>query len=469
MRLPFSSAFLAAVAAVLIATACAKATSPDLSSDSPVRGARQRGSASYVASSMSEHFPRASRTAGGWDEERLWSQHVDWEPVVAVDPFSADVYQLTTRYYAPQCRGCPDPAIAFRRSRDGGATWGKDRYLPPQGEWQVDPQIAVARNGTIFAAYLQDWQIIFVRSFDRGTSWTEPLQIPRKGSPAWGDKPILAISPDGRDVYVAFNSSDSFVAVSHNSGRRFSTPIQTNKDQRYWFHTDGAVAPNGTVYFTAADFRQDLGGSAGIQVLRSTDDGASWTVQRVDTSAEAPSCDWWAEGCYLGFFGPSPALAIDSSGQLLLAYNAGRADGDPQQIWIRSSEDGINWSPRRRRSRSSRSINNAFPAVEAGPFPGDFRLVWQDDRKTKKRRQDNSRKRWNTWYRRTQDGGATWSRAIRLSDQRALESYKRSRGYAFPFGDYLWLAVDRNGTNHVIWGEGESNEGNGGTWFTRGQ
>ena len=37
------------------------------------------------------------------------------------------------------------------------------------------------------------------------------------------------------------------------------------------------------------------------------------------------------------------------------------------------------------------------------------------------------------------------------------------------FGDYLEMAVDGEGANHVIWGEGESFDGNGGTWFTRGQ
>ena len=47
--------------------------------------------------------------------------------------------------------------------------------------------------------------------------------------------------------------------------------------------------------------------------------------------------------------------------------------------------------------------------------------------------------------------------------------YKGRRGYVFPYGDYLAIAVDDQGDNHVIWGEGASWNGPGGTWYTRGQ
>ena len=38
----------------------------------------------------------------------------------------------------------------------------------------------------------------------------------------------------------------------------------------------------------------------------------------------------------------------------------------------------------------------------------------------------------------------------------------------FPYGDYLSLSVDGKGTNHVIWGEGESYNGPGGARYARG-
>jgi len=110
----------------------------------------------------------------------------------------------------------------------------------------------------------------------------------------------------------------------------------------------------------------------------------------------------------------------------------------------------------------SSTVNNGFPALVAGSTAGDFRLVFQDDR-------NGSTNAWNTWYRKTSNGGATWTAALRISDLGSGAPYKTASGYNFPYGDYLELAVDSAGQNHIIWGEGLSYTGPGGTWYTRGQ
>jgi hypothetical protein len=214
------------------------------------------------------------------------------------------------------------------------------------------------------------------------------------------------------------------------------------------------------VYFAAADYSANYRGESHINVLRSIDGGTSWSTHRLDTSQEVPDCKW-AEGCYLGFFGPSVALAVDAAGTIMVAYNAGDHSGAAQSMWIRTSTNGVDWTVRRRVSTRPGRVNSAFPGL-AARGRGDFRLVWQDDRRA-------SQTGWNTWYRSTNDGGLTWSKAIRLSDARTGPSYKGSDGYVFPYGDYIEIAIDQNGRTHVIWGEGESYDGNGGTWFTRGR
>ncbi len=182
---------------------------------------------------------------------------------------------------------------------------------------------------------------------------------------------------------------------------------------------------------------------------------------RVDTSHELPDCPW-AAGCYFGFLGSSPALAIDGNGKVMIAYTANNVAGAPEQMYVRTSTNGTTWSSRVEVSNGSASVNNAFPALAAGPNSNDFRIVWQDDR-------NGSTNQWNTWYRRSTDGGSTWSTPLRLSDQASGAPYKTSSGYTFPYGDYLEMAVDPGGKNYVIWGEGISYTGPGGTWFTRGQ
>jgi hypothetical protein len=408
--------------------------------------------------------PSKSAVAPGFDSERVWGTLNDWEPALAADPVAPYVYQMTTRYNGPApCKGCKGPWIVFRRSSDGGSTWGPDKYLTTKKGAFNDPEIEVATDGTIYAAYLNGYNpgVSFVKSTNRGDTWSTPIALTQGAAPpAWSDKPILAISADGQDVYVGLNASDSYVAASHDRGASFANPVKTNSDSRYWFHTGGAVAPDGTVYFAAVDYTQTYAGDSHINVLRSTDGGQSWTTTRIDTSAEMPGCAW-SPGCYLGFLGPSAALAVDADGNVMVAYHAGASVGFPQRMYVRTSADGVNWSARVEVGATSGTVNHAFPALSAGPAAGDFRLAFQDDR-------NGSQTAWNTWYRTTTNGGASWGAAVRLSDKGSGASYKSAAGYRFPYGDYFELAVDSGGLAHAIWGEGMSYDGPGGTWYTRG-
>ena len=415
---------------------------------------------SYADVTRVAAVPSPSMHAPGFEAERVWSGRDDWEPAIAVDPSSANVYQMATRY-GPTCRGCPDPMLVFRRSTDGGVTWEADRYFIPSKRAQNDPQIEVANDGTIYAAFMLDYRpgVSFTKSRDRGETWTKPRRVAGQHQPRWSDKPVLVISPDGQDVYIAFNASHSYVAVSHDRGKTFAAPVQTSHDERYWFHSQGAMGPDGTVCFAAVDYGQDYSGSQNIQVLCSRDHGRSWATTRLDTSAKPVECSW-AEGCYTGYFGAAAGLAMDSAGTIMAAYTAGASDGASPGLYARTSTDGVTWSERQRLSVDDADVINAFPVVAAGPTPGDFRISWQDDR--------TEPARWNTWYKRTEDGGRTWSEDLRLSDQSKGAPYKRAQGYRFPYGDYHEMAVDRSGLTHVIWGEGTSYIGPGGAWYTRG-
>ena len=420
---------------------------------------------SAAAQATVAQTPSASQRNAEFDSERVWSAYNDWEPAVAADPSSSYVYQLTTRYDGPApCGRCAGPWIVFRRSSDGGLTWQADQFLTPCRKSHNDPQIEVATDGAIYAAWLNDYVpgVKFIKSTDRGDTWSTPIALTaRSKKPNWSDKPILAISPSGHDVYIAFNASDSWIAVSHDYGTTFGKPIQTSDDTRYWFHTGGAVAPNGAVYFAAVDYSQDYTGDSNVNVIQSTDGGATWTTTRIDTSKQMPGCSW-SPGCYLGFFGPSAALAIDTAGKIMIAYNAGDVASAPQKMYVRTSTDGVHWSARWEVSNGSSAVNNAFPALASGPTAGDFRIAWQDDR-------NGSLTAWNTWYRRTTNGGRTWTAPVRVSDLGSGAPYKNSNGYAFPYGDYFEIAVDSTGTAHIIWGEGSSYTGPGGTWSTRGR
>lgn len=419
---------------------------------------RAKASMAFLFAGTARPAARSSAVARGWEAQSLWSDAVDWEPVVAADTRSDRVYQMAVRYHATDCEGCPDPVVVFRTSADGGVTWSADRYPFRHGATQADPRLAVAADGTLFAAFLEDYRpgVMVARSEDGGRTWSAAVPATGGHRPGWSDYPQLLVSGDGRDVYVALNAGDSFVAASHDGGRSFAQPVRTNQDGRYWFHTGGVVLADGTVLVAAVDYSQTYRGRADISVLRSTDGGGSWTARRVGRSEEAPACSD-VPGCYVGFLGPAAALAADPAGTVMVVFNAGARPGGPQRLWYRTSTDGWSWSARRRVARGGPDVTHAFPLVVGGTRDGEFRVLWQDNR----------RGSWNTWFRRTTDAGASWARRVRLSTDGPPAAYQRGSGFDFPYGDYFGAAVDRHGRTHVIWGAGESWSGAGGAWFTR--
>src|SRR4029453_19604277 len=85
---------------------------------------------------------------------------------------------------------------------------------------QFDPIIEVVPNtGSIYAVYMSGFNVVFVKSTDHGQTWSAPVKV--YGNVSWNDKPVLAVSDNGRDVYIPFNGptgGDSWLAQSPHFG-----------------------------------------------------------------------------------------------------------------------------------------------------------------------------------------------------------------------------------------------------------
>ena len=410
----------------------------------------------------------ASAAAPSFANEQLAGTLADdyWEPTTAADPHSGYVYQAVTGIGSHECaqHNCPGTSILVRASSDGGATWGPFVFVCGTDcknvGWQFDPELAVAADGTVYAAWLNTFDpgTVLSKSYDHGRTWTTPVTM--SGTLRYNDKPVLVISPSGKDVYLAFNGkTDAYAVASHDYGATFSAPVKTNSDAFIYLAYGGTVAPNGNVYFGETGEPKSGSGVEPVALVSSSDGGQTWKTTILDTSQDPPVCTF--RGCYADFFSSQATVAADSSGKLVFAYLLNSAPGAPKRLYIRTSTDGVTWSAR---SLVNSLGDSNMPAIAAGTSAGDFRLVWQDDR--------NGANGWNTWLTRTSNGGASWSAAVRLSNLGSGAPYKATSGYTFPFGDYLGLAVDSVGTNHVIWGEGDgiyTGGGTGGSWWTRGR
>jgi hypothetical protein len=287
-----------------------------------------------------------------------------------------------------------------------------------------------------------------------------------KGGLSYMDKPILVISPSGRDVYLAFNDKfDNMVVASHDYGASFLPPQKVNDDQLWWYADGGAFAPNGDVYVSMngeaslSGHGHDFDGPSEVALLRCSPSAAAScgnpTLTSFGVSAPAPSCP--VAGCYPDYYAATPSVAIDATGHIVVAYTFTTQANGPKSLYVKTSSDGVSWG--------SRILVNSLgdsstPQIAAGPAAGDFRLAWQDNRTGK----------FNTWYASSATGGSTWGRQVRLSNLGSGAPYKTADGYTFTDGDYFGLAVSSTGVAHAIWGEadGSSLYCCGDVWYTRG-
>jgi hypothetical protein len=429
---------------------------------------------------------RAGAGPGGFSSEQPagtpFKHQSNWEPTVATDPGHPGlVYQLITGINAHQCAPtCPGTSVLFRKSADGGITWGPEQFvcgLACKGVgWQFDPQIKVAADtnqscgcGTIYAAFLNTFNpgVVLFKSHDGGTSWQGPITM--NGPLSYMDKPVLVISPTGKDVYVAFNGKlNSYVVASHQFGEpgTFLPPQQINgEDDLWWYPDGGAIGPDGTVYFSengesgSPTNGGHVNGPDVIGVFRCSKDASlscgSPALTRFGTSAAPPPCPVFQ--CYPDYFDATPSVAVDTTGHIVVAYTFAAIANGPKSLYAVTSDDGATWTA----PRLVNSLGDSnFPQIASGPAPGDFRLAWQDNRTGA----------FNTWYTASSDGGSSWAGQVKLSNLTSGAPYKSPAGYTFPDGDYFGIAVSPAGVTYAIWGEadGSSIYCCGDVWYTHG-
>jgi BNR repeat-like domain len=392
-----------------------------------------------------------------------------WEPAVTADG-SGRIYVLYPHYgRVADCKACRVPTMLLVASNDNGKTWQTPHVMLESGSGQFDAQITVdpADRRTVYAAWLQNGKraVMLAKSVDSGATWAFTMAV---RSDVQLDKPALALR--GQSVYVAFNHEEEvWVAASQDGGRSF-IPTRVNAESRPGWSLLGAatVDPAGNAYLAWASYSKAGGarGAVNLYVSKSGDGGKDWSATQLDVSASAPGCK--GEECGEAFLGAQIALTSDTDGTLYALWSGGSAPMGPQRIYFSSSTNGgENWLPRVSVSYAESGIEHAFPAIVAGNT-GDVRVAWMDKRDISRNSSRNS-PYWNTYYRSSSNGGATWGEEIRISGYVPGYRYIAKQGFRFPFGDYFGLAIDNHGDTHVVWGEGLNYQSPGSIWHASGR
>jgi hypothetical protein len=195
-----------------------------------------------------------------------------------------------------------------------------------------------------------------------------------------------------------------------------------------------------------------------LYVSKSSNGGQTWTTKQIDASGSPPDCSAYA--CGWAYLGAQMTMTSDAAGTLYVLWNASSADKTPNRLYFAKSTDaGATWSAKADVSSAAVGTHHNFPAIAASGT-GDVRISWMDNR---------AGGWWNTYYRSSTNGGATWSAETDVSSFVSGYTYIDSAGFRYPFGDYYEMAIDPAGNAHIIMGEGYSYDSPGSVWYTRGK
>ncbi|HUO24903.1 MAG TPA: hypothetical protein VMU61_04500 [Candidatus Aquilonibacter sp.] len=413
---------------------------------------------------------QAARAASGFIPQRRmgYTAGDQWEPALTADG-RGHIYILFPQYGpVPGCAACTVPTMALITSNDNGVSWEPARPLLVSATGQFDASIKVdpVDHQTLYASWLQDnnRDIIVARSQDFGRSWYFAV-AERSPEDAIVDKPVLAVR--GPNIYVAFNHDQTLsVAASHDNAQNFSSTVVNPDAPPGWSLAAGATVDlNGNVFFSWMAYarRNIFTQPVDIYISKSADGGRTWNTTTMDVSSAAPGCP--AQACSVGFLASQIALASDDAGTIYALWNAGSSTGAAERIYFASSSNaGENWTAKTDVSSAKPAVEHCFPAITAGSA-GDVRIAWMDTRR--KDAQDHPL--WNTFYRASTNGGATWSPESQLSDPVRGYDYIQPNGFLFPFGNFFSIAIDNQGTTHAVWGEGRNYKSPGSIWYTHGR
>jgi hypothetical protein len=316
------------------------------------------------------------------------------------------------------------------------ADWGPAKRLTWTAGNSLCPAIAVYSSNIIHLAWfdnsLGNSEIYYERSVDGGKSWSPVRRLTWTNGNSLGP----AIAADSRNaVHVVWTDDTKFYGEIHykrskDGGATWGSAKNLSLTSKHSGDVDMAIDSNNWIHVIWED---NTPGNFEIFYTRSKDGGATWS---------APKRLTWTPG-----LSSVPALAIDpSNGIHVLWYDD--TPGNLEIFYTRSKDGGATWSaPKRLTWTTGASVDPAI-AVDSG---NAIHVVWQD----------NSPGNFETYYRRSKDGGTTWGMAKRLTWTSA-----QSFGPA--------VAADSSRIVYIVWYDGtldnyeiycQGSPDSGATWF----
>jgi hypothetical protein len=327
------------------------------------------------------------------------------------------------------------------------------------GNWVAVWKSVGSLGGTIG----QDLDILVARSADGGATWTDPVALNTNAASDTGDdlQPQVATDTDGTWIAV-WQSRDSLgdtigedadivFARSVDDGATWTPPaalygISVTDQQDDW---DPQIATDGAdnwvvVWNTDRGFNCGQGNDQDVLVVRSADDGASWTqLAPLNTNAACPPgarARQPADGL--------PQVATDGAGNWVAVWRSFNQLGDTisgsADIHVaRSVNNGKNWTspaPVNTNAALDWFPDEWWPQVETDG-DGNWVAIWQIEDCVGKAPCAEYIEDQDILVSRSMDAGATWEPTTTLNTNAATDSALDARPQVATDGADNWVAV----------------------------
>lgn len=301
--------------------------------------------------------------------------------------------------------------IYYKRSTDGGTTWGADTRLTNTNNSSSELACITVSGSAVHIVWLDyrdgNGEIYYKRSTDGGVNWEADVRLTNNSSDS--QSPSLTVT--GQVLHtVWYDNRDGNYEIyykrSTDGGLTWSADTRmTNNSGQSWYP---CVSVSGTyVHVVWYDGRD---GNDEIYYKSSTDAGVSWgTDTRLTNSA-----------------GLSQRPSVAATGNIVQVLWWDFRDFNPEIYHKRSTDGGVNWTADTRLTNNAGDSYNPCVAV-SGSF---VHFVWYDNK-------DGNNE---IYYKMSTDDGASWGADIRLTNNSPGVSYLPS------------IAVSGQAL-HVVWSD----------------
>ncbi|MDD5312833.1 MAG: exo-alpha-sialidase [Dehalococcoidia bacterium] len=301
--------------------------------------------------------------------------------------------------------------IYYRRSLDGGATWGADTRLTDNSSVSDNPSIAVSGSNIHIAWYDQrdgDAEIYYKRSLDGGATWGADTRL----TDCLGNSYTPSIAVSGNTVHVAWHDE--------------RTP--GNEEIYYKRSTDGGTTWDPDTRLTNAAGTSALASIAvsgnNVHVAWQDNRDGNWEIYYTHSIDGGVNFDPGTRLTDAAGESKYPSIAV-SGNNVHVAWHDERS-GNLQIYYKRSFDGGTIWGADTQIVSSPGLSERPSIAV----WGNIVHITWQDNR-------GEYYPRWEIYYKRSIDGGTAWGAETRLS-------------YAPDNSEVPVIAVSGNNV-HVAW------------------